>query len=179
MDLYFNTIELLKSKIYKTSEKFKKSLQLQAEIIKKVEERRSNFSANHKINKPTKNPFLYTSLPNEDTDSSENSTHINIGQTQIDNKNQYYQERTTTVQKIEKTMTDLQGMFTRMAHFVHEQQYMIEKIENNTDISLDNIEAGLKTVVQIQNDVRSNRGLLIRIFLIIIFASVLYILFFA
>lgn len=76
-------------------------------------------------------------------------------------------------------MTDLQGMFTRMAHFVHEQQFMIEKIENNTDISLDNIEAGLKTVVLIQNDVRSNRGLLIKIFLIIIVAAVIYILFFA
>ena len=76
-------------------------------------------------------------------------------------------------------MTDLQGMFTRMAHFVHEQQFMIEKIENNTDLSLDNIEAGLKEVVLIHNDVRSNRGLLIKIFLIIILASVVYILFFA
>jgi syntaxin 5 len=83
------------------------------------------------------------------------------------------------VQKIEKTMTDLQGMFTRMAHFVHEQQYMIEKIENNTDISLGNIEAGLKEVIKIQNDVRSNRGLIIKIFLILIVASVIYILFFA
>jgi len=83
------------------------------------------------------------------------------------------------VQKIEKTMSDLQGMFTRMAHFVHEQQYMIEKIENNTDISLGNIEAGLKEVIKIQNDVRSNRGLIIKIFLILIVASVIYILFFA
>ena len=29
----YNTLELLKSKIYKTSEKFKKSLQLQAEVL--------------------------------------------------------------------------------------------------------------------------------------------------
>jgi syntaxin 5 len=144
-----------------------------------VEERRSNFSANHKINKPSKNPFLYTSLPNDDTDSTDNSTHISFEQNQVDNRNQYYQDRSSAVQKIEKTMTDLQGMFTRMAHFVHEQQYMIEKIENNTDISLGNIEAGLKEVIKIQNDVRSNRGLIIKIFLILIVASVIYILFFA
>ncbi len=30
----YNTIELLKSRIYKVSEKFKKSLQLQADVIK-------------------------------------------------------------------------------------------------------------------------------------------------
>jgi len=132
------------------------------------------------VSKPSKNPFLYTTLPNEETetDTSVNGVYVNE-LSQVDNKNKYYQERTNTVQKIEKTMTDLQGMFTRMAHFVHEQQYMIEKIDNNTEVSLSNIEAGLKEIVKIQNDVRSNRSLIIKVFLILILASVIYILFFA
>jgi len=174
-----NTIELVKSRIYKTSEKFKKSLQVQSEVIKKVEERRSNLSHSHKVNKPAKNPFIYSSLPNEDTEAEEPSYTVSMAHAQEGNRNQYYQERTTTVQKIEKTLTDLQGMFVRMAQFVHEQQFMIEKIDNNTDISLNNIEAGLREVVEINKQVRSNRALIIKVFLIIIFASVIYILLFA
>ena len=50
----YNTIELLKSKIYKTSEKFKKSLQLQAEVI-------STFYSDYKKGWRKKIKLLYLS----------------------------------------------------------------------------------------------------------------------
>lgn len=144
-----------------------------------MEEKKANISAIHKRNKPKVNPFLYSPLTQNEETQDGNDANINIGGlSYAEGKSQYYQERTSTVQKIEKTMSDLQGMFTRMAHFVHEQQYLIERIDNNTDVSLNNIEAGLKEVIKIKNDVSSNRALLLKIFFIIILASVLYILFF-
>jgi len=52
------------------------------------------------------------------------------------------------------------------------------RIDKNSEVSLDNIESGLKELVKMNEDVRSNRGLIIKIFLIIITAAVIYILFF-
>ncbi len=39
------------------------------------------------------------------------------------------------------------------------------RIDNNTDVALHNIEAGLGEIKKIDKDVRSNRGLLFKVFL--------------
>ena len=41
----------------------------------------------------------------------------------------------------------------------------MNSIDNNTDISLSNIEAGQKELVKLNEDLRNNRGLIIKIFL--------------
>jgi syntaxin 5 len=76
-------------------------------------------------------------------------------------------------------MGELASMFSRLGQLVYEQRSMIEKIDNNTDISLNNIELGERELIKIRKDVSSNRGLIIKIFLILIFTSVVYILFFS
>jgi len=40
---------------------------------------------------------------------------------------------------------------------------LIFRIDNNTDVSLHNIEAGLGEIKKIDKDVRSNRGLLFKV----------------
>lgn len=99
--------------------------------------------------------------------------------TMSSNRNQYYQDRTNSVHTIEKTMGELASMFSRLGQLVYEQRSMIEKIDNNTDVSLNNIELGERELIKIRKDVSSNRGLIIKIFLILIFTSVVYILFFS
>ncbi len=138
--------------------------------------------------KKTHNQYIYSSLPNDEADdvldidlnSSENGGSVSTMSTQMHmngNRNQYYQERNSAVQGIEKMMGELSGMFTRLGQAIYEQRSMIEGIDNNLDISMNNIEKGQKEILTMQSDVRSNRGLLIKIFLIVIVASVFYILF--
>jgi syntaxin 5 len=132
-------------------------------------------------NKKSKNEFVYTSIPNQEDDILD----IDVGlssqstMTTTTNRNQYYQDRTNAVHSIEKTLGELSSMFTRLGQMVYEQRSMIEKIDNNTDISLSNIEMGERELIKIRIDVSSNRGLIIKIFFIIIFTSVVYILFFS
>ena len=106
---------------------------------------------------------------------------MSLDQMQIanNNKNIYYQERTSAVQKIENTMHELSGMFSKMAYDVNEAQFMIEKIDQNTDESLNNLEKGFKEAKKYEEGVRSNKALLLKIFFIILFFSVLYIVFVA
>ncbi len=53
---------------------------------------------------------------------------MTISQTQMSqgNKNQYYQDRTSAVQSIEKTMNELGSMFTRLSHIVYEHRSIID-----------------------------------------------------
>jgi len=56
-------------------------------------------------------------------------------------------------------------------------EVMIDRIDTNTDTSLHNIEKGRKELTKAYQNVSSNRGLMIRIFLILIFFAVIYIVF--
>ena len=94
------------------------------------------------------------------------------------NRNQYYLDRTSAVQTIEKTMNELSQMFFRLGQMVNEQKSMIEKIDNNTDLSLKNVEEGLQELTHMQRDVRSNRKLLLKIFFMLIATAVIYIILF-
>ena len=165
--------------------KFQKFLQNQSEFIKNKIRRINNLtgasSASALNNKKSKNEYIYTSLPNDDDDILEVDSFTQSQSTMqmTSNTNQYYQDRSNSVQIIEKTMGELSSMFTRLGQLVYEQRSMIEKIDNNTDISLHNIEMGERELIKIRRDVSSNRGLIIKIFLILIITSVIYILFFS
>ncbi len=165
--------------------KFRKFLQNQSEFIKEKIKRINNLTGAHVntlSNKKPHNEFIYTSVPNkeEEDDIIDFNTSISTQstmQTTI-NRNQYYLDRTNAVQGIEKTMTELSQMFFRLGQMVNEQKSMIEKIDNNTDLSLKNVEEGLQELTHMQRDVRSNRKLLLKIFFILIVTSVIYIILF-
>lgn len=110
--------------------KFNKFLQGQSEIIRNVEQRRSNLTGTQLSNKRTHNEFMYTSVPNNEEDDV---IDINLSMSTqstmqlTNNKNQYFQDRNSAVQGIEKMMGELSTMFTRLSHIVYEQRSMIEK----------------------------------------------------
>lgn len=159
--------------------KFKKFLQSQAELIGALERRRIQLTGNHVNNKKSHNEFMYTPLPNDDDDVIDINVSVSTQATMSKTtSNQYYQDRTSAVQGIEKTLGDVASMFTRLGQMVYEQRSMIDRLDNNTDISMSNIEKGTKELTEIQRDVRGNRGLIIKIFFILIFTAVVYILFF-
>jgi len=81
------------------------------------------------------------------------------------------------VEKIEITMHELTGMFSKMANYVNEAQYMIERIEQNTNNSLNNIEKGYKEASIYEQGIKSNKALCLKVFFILVFFSVLYIVF--
>lgn len=108
--------------------KFNKFLQSQSEIIKAVEQRRSNLSSSGmNQRKPNKSHNVYTSLP---TNDHEDFLELDNEQTMIQtnqNKNVYYQERSNAVQYVERMMNDLATMFSRISQIAYEQRSMIEK----------------------------------------------------
>lgn len=170
-----NSFDILNSRTSDLTMKFQKFLQKQAELIKKVEQRKNNLSMYSSSTKDSINEFVNVNENEEGEDDKDILIDVQIQ----DKKNNYYQERLSGAQLIEKTMGELSNMMKRMSQMTYHHSLMIDNIEKNTDLALDNVEKGTNEIQKIYDDVKNNRKLLIKIFGIIIFTAVVYIIFFA
>ena len=177
-----NSLDILNQKISELSNKFQKFLQAQAENIRRIEKRKNNFTNNNSTKKLNNYNEYTMNFGSEKNDDEDEDVLLNItGQTQtrIKKDEQNYSYRLNAAQGIEKMMGEISGMTNRLSQMVYEHSLMIENIGQNTDIALGNVERGSKEVKEILENVKGNRALLLRIFLIVIVVSVIYILFFA
>ena len=120
-------MELLNNRLRELSFKFNKFLQIQSANITKFEQRKNDLNGPSNKKPNNRNPFMYSSLPNEDDDDIIPVDPILTTKTISYNKNAYYQDRTNAVQSIAKTMEELGSMFTRLSSIVHQQRDYIQK----------------------------------------------------
>lgn len=166
-----NTSDALNIKLENLSISYQKFLKTQGELIRTIEKRKSNLLGN---DKKIKHVNLYNKLSTEDLDDNPNE---GLKETIQLNRNDLYSERNSAVQGIEKAMTELSSMFNRISQMIYRQGEMIERIDNETAISLDNINKTQDEVFKLKDDVKSNRALILKVFGIIIAFLVLYIIF--
>ena len=172
-----NSLEILNLRTGQLTYNFKQFLVKQSELIQKVEKRKTKLSRS-RTTTSNYNEFVNS---NENNKNEENDVLLNVNNTQIQEKKQskYYESRLEEVKAIEKTMSTVSTMMKRIGEMVYGQGLMIDNISRNTDIAYDNVEKGSQEVKKMLDNVKGNRKLLLKIFLIIIFASVIYILFLA
>ena len=158
----------------------KKFLLNQSELIQKVEKRKNKLSRSRINNITNNNNNNYNEYVNlNENKNEENEILLNVNNTQIqeNKKSKYYENRLLEVKAIEKTMSTVSNMMKRISEIIYGQGLMIDNISRNTEVAFENVEKGKQEVQKILDNVKSNRKLLIKIFLIIIFASVIYIVF--
>ena len=162
-----NSLEILNLRTGQLTYNFKQFLVKQSELIPRSRTTTSNY-----------NEFVNS---NENNKNDENDVLLNVNNKQIQEKkqNKYYESRLEEVKAIEKTMNTVSTMMKRIGEMVYGQGLMIDNISRNTDIAYENVEKGSQEVKKMLDNVKGNRKLLLKIFLIIIFASVIYILFLA
>lgn len=172
-----NSLEILNLRTGQLTYNFKQFLVKQSELIQKVEKRKTKLSRS-RTTTSNYNEFVNS---NENNKNEENDVLLNVNNTQIQEKKQskYYESRLEEVKAIEKTMSTVSTMMKRIGEMVYGQGLMIDNISRNTDIAYDNVEKGSQEVKKMLDNAKGNRKLLLKIFLIIIFASVIYILFLA
>jgi t-SNARE complex subunit (syntaxin) len=172
-----NSLEILNLRTGQLTYNFKQFLVKQSELIQKVEKRKTKLSRS-RTTTSNYNEFVNS---NENNKNEENDVLLNVNNTQIQERKQskYYESRLEEVKAIEKTMSTVSTMMKRIGEMVYGQGLMIDNISRNTDIAYDNVEKGSQEVKKMLDNVKGNRKLLLKIFLIIIFASVIYILFLA
>jgi len=91
----------------------------------------------------------------------------------------YFSSRADAMHTIESTIVELGGIFSQLATMVQEQQEMVERIDSNVDDTALNVELGHNEILKYFQSVTSNRWLMIKIFGVLIFFFLLFVIFMA
>lgn len=96
-----------------------------------------------------------------------------------DDTDKYYSSRADTMHTIESTIVELGGIFSQLAHMVKEQEEMVQRIDSNVEDTLLNVELGHNEILKYFQSVTSNRWLMVKIFAVLIFFFLLFVVFMA
>eukprot|EP00249_Psilotum_nudum_P018486 c26831_g1_i1 orf=275-1327(-) len=87
--------------------------------------------------------------------------------------------RSTALQNVESTITELSGMFTQLATMVAQQSELAIRIDENLDDTLANVEGAQGALLKYLHQISSNRWLIMKIFLVVIAFIVIFAIFIA
>ncbi|GAB6021095.1 Syntaxin-5 [Chamberlinius hualienensis] len=185
----------LQSKLASMSNDFKKVLEVRTENLKLQKNRRDQFTQGAVTSSlPPSAIAGYhqgSVLMADDKASGRNDYSINMGsdlvpssyyqqqQLLVDEQDSYLQNRAETMQNIESTIVELGGIFQQLAFMVKEQEEMIQRIDSNVEDTTMNVEAAHTEIVKYFRSVTSNRWLMIKIFAVLLFFFIIFIVFMA
>lgn len=89
----------------------------------------------------------------------------------------YLSSRAEAMQSIESTIVELGGIFQQLAMMVKEQEEVVQRIDSNVEDAEMNVEAAHTELLKYFRSVTSNRWLMIKVFALLIFFFVIFIIF--
>lgn len=92
-----------------------------------------------------------------------------------DDGDSYVQQRAETMHNIESTIVELGGIFQQLAHMVKEQDEAIGRIDANIQDAEMNVEAGHREILRYFQHITGNRALMFKIFGVLIFFFIFFV----
>lgn len=178
----------LQSKLANMSNHFKSVLEVRSENMKEEQTRRQQFSQGSLSTMlPPSVAGKQGSLLFQEQDSPASVAidlepmmgQLTIQQAIQDDTDAYIQSRAETMQNIESTIVELGGIFQQLAHMVKEQEEMVERIDSNIEDTELNVEAAHAEILRYFQSVTNNRWLMIKIFAVLIFFFIFFVVFLA
>jgi syntaxin 5 len=83
-------------------------------------------------------------------------------------------KRAAAARTVETTIVELGGMFTRMAALVAEQGDVLARIDADTELAAENVEAGRAELGKFYSSVKANRGFILRLFGVLVLVILLF-----
>ena len=97
---------------------------------------------------------------------------ISFNQNQVavyqDQDQNYATSRADAMQNVERTITELGGIFQQLATMVSEQGELAIRIDENVDDTLANVDNAQTQLLKYLNSISSNRWLIMKIFAVLI-----------
>jgi len=178
----------LQAKLASMSNNFKQVLEVRTENLKSQKSRAEQFSVGGvSTSLPQSVTQGYHSgsvLAMEDDIKSGGDAVIDMGamggQMMVTQDNDsYYASRADAMHTIESTIVELGGIFTQLAHMVKEQEEMVQRIDSNVEDTALNVDRGHNEILKYFQSVTSNRWLMVKIFGVLIFFFLIFVIFMA
>lgn len=161
-------VEALKTRLMGTTQEFKEVLTQRQQSIREHWRRRQLFSS----------PGGSKDAPPEQGSGGE-QTPLQLQeqeqmQVQARGQDMYLQSRQEALQNVERTITELQGIFQQLAGMVAEQGEMAVRIDENVDEARAHVEGAQAQLLKYMEALSSNRWLIFKVFLVLIAFSVFF-----
>ncbi|KZC04600.1 PREDICTED: syntaxin-5 [Dufourea novaeangliae] len=178
----------LQSKLANMSNHFKSVLEVRSENMREEQSRRQQFTQGSVSTMlPPSVAGKQGSLLFQERDSPTSVAidlepamgQLSLQQAINDDTDAYIQSRAETMQSIESTIVELGGIFQQLAHMVKEQEEMVERIDSNIEDTELNVEAAHAEILKYFQSVTNNRWLMIKIFAVLIFFFIFFVVFLA
>ncbi|KAI9749503.1 MAG: hypothetical protein M4579_006848 [Chaenotheca gracillima] len=200
-----NVVVLLQSKLADVSVNFKDVLEVRTKNIQASRSRQENFvstvsSHSQPDSKPSASPLYSTPTksrsPAPGFQNNQNPDLLNLdpssssalsrGGPQSDQQmlmmeeaqptNTYINMRGEAIESIERTISELGGIFGQLASLVSEQSDMIQRIDANTEDVVDNVQGAQRELLKYWSRVSGNRFLVIKLMGVLMIFFLLWVL---
>ena len=124
--------------------------------------------ARQRTPQPNQNPDLLTLEPSSSssalTRSGAQGDQQLLLMEEAQPSNTYIQQRGEAIDAIERTISELGGIFGQLASMVSEQSEMIQRIDANTEDVVDNVQGAQRELLKYWSRVQGNRWLVAKMF---------------
>jgi len=107
--------------------------------------------------------------PHQEDENKIHDSNSVQAQIQMRRDNRQTQNRLDSARQAEKSLAELTTMFSKMTNLIHSQGETLVKIEDDVEAAMDHVEAGQEEIVKLYEWTQGNRGLIIKIFALLIF----------
>lgn len=193
-----SVVVALQSKLASMTSDFKQVLEVRTENLKESRSRQQQFSqtaVTTSLPQSAVNGFHSGSVLaatanaiEDDAKASAGDTIISMDGIQPSDQRQlmlpgqsdaYLQDRANTMQSIESTIVELGGIFQQLAHMIKEQEEVMLRIDANVEDTQAQVEMGHTELLKYFQSVTSNRWLMVKIFGVLIFFFIFFVIFMA
>ncbi|POS88282.1 SNARE domain-containing protein [Erysiphe pulchra] len=165
-----NVVFLLQGKLTDVSVNFKDVLEVRTKNIQASRARTENFVSSvsaHVTSPITQSTSPLYNTPNRGSPAlGQDLLSLNpVGDQQLlmmeeaQPTNTYIQQRGEAIEAIERTISELGGIFSQLASMVSEQNEMIQRIDANTEDVVDNVQGAQRELLKYWSRVSGNRWL--------------------
>jgi len=124
------------------------------------------------------NSLLNTSHDNGDLEQGASVGGITEQAMVVRHHENYFESRATAIRQVETTLVELQSIFHQMAQLVQDQSELVRRIDDRVEESVINIEGASREIQKAETRAKSNKLLILKVFGVLMFFAVLFILFF-
>jgi len=170
-----NMVDTLKTRLLEVTKDFKNALEDRTKALEQQDKRRQMYAPGAGA---ASNPFAQRQRPSPSGNPEDLEGGGGAMQAQSMQQG-YHSSRAEAVQSVQKTIGELAQMFQKMAVMVTAQEEMIQRIDHDVDDTLGNVKSAQDNLLQYFHYISSNRPLIIKVFLILLFFVVFFVVFLA
>ena len=121
-----------------------------------------------KANNPAESDFLALDMGSSSAGAAGGADQYMQMQLMEHNQANYMQQRSSAIESIESTISELGQIFSQLAHMVAEQRETVQRIDDNVMEVVDNVGGAQRELLKYYASVSSNRWLMLKIFGVLI-----------